>query len=102
MKTKHRYEIFYNLGKEMFIRFVRKGRELSEFKERKDRYMFIRAYMDVFGIECAVKLVFNPIIDSANSRSALKVNKDLLWLAWGHKSKLIENVGIGDYTWSKE
>lgn len=47
--------------------------------------------MDLWGVDFALKLAVQ--MD--------KKNKDLVWLAWGHKSGLIRSVGLGDYTWRK-
>lgn len=87
----HLYETYYQSNKEMYIRFVKDGRKLETFKERSDRYRFIRAQFDCGMIDDLLRSV--PEMN--------KTNRYIFWLAWGHKCNWIQDVGLGDHTWQK-
>ena len=78
----------------MYIRFAKQNYfDLNRFKSYKEKYCLLRGLMDSVGLDYCL----THFIAGYNNKV-----KNLLWLAWGHKAKLINNVGIGDCSYPKE
>jgi len=92
----HRYEYIYKQrqNKAMYIRFALGSVPIPfETMSQCSKYCYLRALMDTRNV--------NDVLRGYLNNSNKKVHS-LLWLAWGHKSKMIQHVGFGDYTWPKE
>lgn len=89
--NKHRYEYLYEMNKEMYIRIAGKpSKHINDLKSYGEKYCYLRAEMDLLGIV----YVLNGHIHDKKLHS-------MIWLAWGHKSRLINYVGVGDFTYPK-
>jgi hypothetical protein len=96
--NKHRYEYSYEMNKVMYIRYILLGHQIESFKSQVMMYCYLRANMDVNGID----YVLERFLIEKNRDLNYKKLYSMIWLAWGHKSRLINSVGIGDYTYPKE
>lgn len=93
--NKHRYEYLYEMNKDTYIRFAKSPfKEINDFKSYGEKYCYLRATMDFLGIEHVIKKYL--------SDPKFKKLWGTIWLAWGHKSKHINYVGVGDFTYPKE